>query len=1145
MGTVLFGSGPAVMGQTPYPNRAAELDARRLMGKARYENDKFTEAAEEFRRCIELKPDSGPDHFNLGLTLMRATGFDESHRMVDRARQLDPGLLGAYYVQGIVYKRQREYEKAIKSLRHVIDRDPACLGAHYNLGVCRNILQQREQAIESFKNVLELDPQHPSSHYQLMGLYRRIGDVENAKRHREVFDSVKETVDASEKTVEALERSKYSYIMEAPRLSPDLSPVPDAKVRFVDVSTEADLPTAVRSPEANAVELGDYDGDGDLDIYAINASSAPGRGANRLFQNKGDGKFIDVTSVAGVGDVRLGFDAVFGDYDNDGHTDLYVANWGANVLYHNRGDGTFEDVSNKAHVDEPQFGYKALFFDYDHDNDLDIFIGNYFESASARVEPTDSAPVLQDDLPGQSNALLRNNGDGTFADQTDESGLLVAVDKTNDAIYGDFDGDHDTDLYVVNVDGSSRLFTNVRQGRFTSGGALSSELQRRARVASEADFNHDGHPDLVVAAGGHAPGLRLYGNDGHANFTGVPIAAAPKRYPPRRLHVLDYSNDGWDDLLVADLGSVHLLAGVGQGKFRDVTTVVGLSQAFGPVSKTTDPSGRSGRAMRIADVAAGDLDGDGDVDIVVYSRDKGLRLLRNNGGNKRNWIDVHLVGKKVNKSGYGSTVEIASGGHYQKQTVRDGVVHFGIGDLEGVDVVRVTWPNGAAQNVIRPPINSLLTIEEHVRVSASCGFLYAFNGNAYELINEILGIGPLGVPMAPGVYHQPDSTELTLIAGHQLVAKDGYYDLRLTEELRETMYADKITLRAIDHPAGLEVIPNEMFSAPPFPEDKFFAVADKRSPISAVDDRGADVLSLVAQHDERFATFPLTKYDGLAEPHSLTLDLGDLSGADRIMLYLDGWIYWSDSSTVMAIAQDPRFAFSPLKLEVLDAQGVWHTAIESVGLPTSKGIVVPVDLTGRFLCDDHRVRLSTNMCIYFDRVFVSTRERAEKCRVTELPVAHADLHYRGFSKMTRDALGFERFDYANVSPTGPWSPPAGLLTRYGDVTPLLGEPDDMYVIFGPGDELSLRFDAAALPQLPVGWTRDFIFFADGWVKDGDLNTKFSETVTPLPFHGMSGYPYPEGERYPDTPELRRYLREYNTRYSRPRVGLLRADARKR
>lgn len=245
----------------------------------------------------------------------------------------------------------------------------------------------------------------------------------------------------------------------------------------------------------------------------------------------------------------------------------------------------------------------------------------------------------------------------------------------------------------------------------------------------------------------------------------------------------------------------------------------------------------------------------------------------------------------------------------------------------------------------------------------------------------------------------------------------------------------------------------------------------------------------------------------------------------------------------MAIAQDPRYELTPLSLEVRDNQGRWQTAIESVGLPTSKGLVVPVDLTGRFLCDDYHVRLSTNMRVYFDRIFVSTHDEADRCRMIELPIAHADLHYRGFSKMTRDAFGFERFDYDDVSVTGSWNPPAGLFTRYGDVTPLLAAPDNMYVIFGPGDELSMRFNAATLPKLPVGWTRDFIFYANGWVKDGDLNTKFSETVTPLPFHGMSGYPYPAGERYPVTPEHQRYLNLYNTRPSRPTVGVLPIEER--
>ena len=184
------------------------------------------------------------------------------------------------------------------------------------------------------------------------------------------------------------------------------------------------------------------------------------------------------------------------------------------------------------------------------------------------------------------------------------------------------------------------------------------------------------------------------------------------------------------------------------------------------------------------------------------------------------------------------------------------MVHFGLGDLTGVDVVRVTWPNGIAQNVIRPKINEVLTIEEYVKVSASCAFLYTYNGTRFELVNEILGIGPLGVPMAPGVYYPLDDTELTKIESHQLAARNGVYELSLTEELREITFADQITLRAIDHPAELEVIPNEMFASPP-PEDKFFAVGDHRPPVSAVDDRGIDVLPLILKRDGRFPTFPL------------------------------------------------------------------------------------------------------------------------------------------------------------------------------------------------------------------------------------------------------------------------------------------------
>ncbi len=1141
---VLLCLGTVAWGASPDEKGAQELDARRLLGTAYYENDEFKPAAEAFRRCVALAPDSAADRFNLGLVLMRAQDYDASLTALEASERLDGGLLGVHYVRGIVYKRQKQYDAAIESLAKVVAGDAQCWGGYYNLGVCYKYVKKFDEAKVAFEAAARISPSHPSSRYQLITLARRGGDVEEAKRHAEIYDRIKDTIDESEKTVEALERSKYSYIIASSRVSKELPPEPDAEVRFTDVTAAAGLEAPSKSAPAppperfnrsecdaakvrdgyvpwigGAAALGDCDADGDLDVYVVNCASDPASSANRLYRNEGQGRFADVTAAAGVGDGGMGMDAVFGDYDNDGHNDLYVVNHGPNVLYRNRGDGTFEDVSEAARVHEPQFGRQAVFVDYDHDNDLDLLVINDVTLAELPEAEQFSVPG---DFPGEVNTLLRNNGNGTFTDQTDEAGLLVDRAQSRAVVFADLDGDADTDLFVCNADAPSPLFANARLGRFATGGSFTPAIERGALAVADGDFNRDGKPDLLVGVGDE---LYLYTNQGKAAFQGTPVAReGNSKGAVGDIKVFDYNNDGWPDLLVSDAQgqSLSVLAGAGRQRFRDVSAAIGLDKPFG----------------RITHVIAGDVDRDGDEDILLHTCDRGPRLLRNDGGNRRHWIDVRLVGKKVNRNAYGSVVEIAGGGHYLRQTVCDGAVHFGLGSLGGIEVVRVTWPNGVAQNVIRPPVNQDVKVEEYVKVSASCAFLWADNGSRFELVNEILGVAPLGVPMAPGVYHQPDCTELTKIEADQLVARNGMYELRLTEDLREIAYADQITLRVVDHPAELEVVPNEMFTAPPFPEDKLFAVREHRAPRSAVDDRGNDVLPQVLERDGRFPTFPLTHYDGLAEPHSVTVDLGDLAGAEEIMLYLDGWIYWAESSTVMAIAQDPRFALTPLSLQVPDRRGRWRTVIESVGLPTSKGAVVPVDLTGRFLCDDTRVRLSTNLCVYFDRIFVSTANKVARCRVTELPAAYAHLHYRGFSRMERSRLGFERFQYEHVTPFGSWSPPKGDFTRYGDVRPLLDRPDDMYVIFGPGDELTMRFDARSLPSLPKGWVRDFVFYANGWVKDGDLNTALSDTVAPLPFHGMSGYPYPASERYPDTPELRRYLRTYNTRPGLPTVGPL-------
>jgi hypothetical protein len=229
-------------------------------------------------------------------------------------------------------------------------------------------------------------------------------------------------------------------------------------------------------------------------------------------------------------------------------------------------------------------------------------------------------------------------------------------------------------------------------------------------------------------------------------------------------------------------------------------------------------------------------------------------------------------------------------------------------------------------------------------------------------------------------------------------------------------------------------------------------------------------------------------------------------------------------------------------LQVKDAAGQWKTVIEDMGMPSGKPKTMAVDLTGKFLSDSREVRIVTNLCLYWDEIYLLESSDAPPNRMTAVAMEAADLQYRGFSKPTIDPQRKqpERFDYQTVSFTSMWNPTPGNYTRYGDVATLLAEPDDRMTVMGSGDEIAMRFAAGGLPALPAGWKRDFLLLVDGWAKDGDANTAFSQSVLPLPFHGMSSYPYPATEAYPQDPAHMQYLRDYLTRPAlrliRPLVG---------
>ncbi|NOT31031.1 MAG: hypothetical protein HOP15_11335 [Planctomycetes bacterium] len=381
----------------------------------------------------------------------------------------------------------------------------------------------------------------------------------------------------------------------------------------------------------------------------------------------------------------------------------------------------------------------------------------------------------------------------------------------------------------------------------------------------------------------------------------------------------------------------------------------------------------------------------------------------------------------------------------------------------------------------------------------------------------------------------PDHDEYVLVKGEQLVPKDGVYELHFTEELREVTYLDRIRLDVVDHPADSEVFPNERFSFPPFPVAHTHTVKEPLLPLSAVDQNGKDWRDELARDDKSFA-IPFESlngpYRGLATPTTLELafDPARVQAAAQLRLFLNGWFYWTDASVNLAVARHPDFEFIPPLLSVPDGNGGWKEC-GSIGFPAGKLKTMAVDVSALLNRDDPRIRLFSTLRLYWDSIRLATDADNAPLVTTPLEPLSAHLWQRGFSR-SFPLLGehdCEWFVWDELEPEPRWNQHPGLYTKLGETRPLLAAIDDRFVVMGAGDALSVRFDARELPPLPPGWRRDYLVFLDGWAKDRDPNTLEALFVEPLPFHGMSAYPYRDDERYPDDEEHRAYRREWNTR----------------
>jgi len=880
-------------------------------------------------------------------------------------------------------------------------------------------------------------------------------------------------------------------------------------IKFTDITSSAGLDVINKGTGNTHITACDYDGDGASDLYIGRSGSRSGSYRHYLLRNE-LGNFRDVSVESGIQHQGVESSAKFGDYNNDGFQDLYIMKEGSNILYKNTGEGSFVDATDQANVGDGSNGNMSLFFDFDHDGDLDLFIAT-----------------------GNSNLLYRNNADDTFLEQAVRSNLSGGRVNSTDAAFGDFDEDGDIDLFVVNSDGQNTLNINQRQGIFrdnTEGSGL--ETEAGANAVTAGDYNNDGFLDLFITSTATGS-CRLYHNLGDGSFeTDDRSEELNQTLKDIRVHdasFLDFDNDGFLDLLVvgeagiAGKNGVSLYHNDGTGKFWIAENILP-----GDLS-----SGRQIQTM--------DYNDDGDTDVLITSLDGSVRLLRNDGGNNNHYVKMKLVGlrtgsAKNNYYGIGAKVEIRAGNLYQSKVVTEPAIHFGLGPRSKADVIRILWTNGVPQNLFYPGTDQDL-VEEQV-LKGSCPFLYTWNGEEYVFLKDIMWRSALGMPLgimgeAKEYANSDASVDYIKIPGELLKPKNGKYTVQVTGELWETIYFDKIALVALDHHDSVEVFVNERLIPSHVTGYKVYQVTDKLIPVSASDINGMDLLPLITEKDDRYVS-NLTpgKYQGLTERTELTLDLGEIDHSKDLILFLNGWIFPTDASINASISQSAAVEVIPPYLQAINDRGEWETIIENLSFPMGKDKTVVADLSGKISTTDPRIRICTNMEIYWDQIFYANENTDSPIMSHSINPSSADLHYRGFSRTFRKGgrYGPHWFDYSEVVSTGqPWRDLLGTYTRYGDVLPLLTEADDKYIIKNAGDETSITFNTEGLPALPEGWTRDFLIHSVGWVKDGDLNTASGQTVGPLPFHGMTRYPYGPDESYPADKEHKDYLKEYNTR----------------
>lgn len=1104
---------------------SAALNRLRALGTAYMEEEDFPNAIRVYQEAAAQVPDSVSDAINLGIANYHGDRNEDCIRILKQACEKQPKNPFANYTLGLAYKKIGDSTNAVTYFQAVADVDATDAATLYNLGLAHLNLKNNDEAANWFKKTIAIDPAHSPAHYNLFLYYARvIKDANRAKGFMTRFQELKKK--EPDRPASAVDEGKYlgPIEFEIPK-DGQLNFTSELKARFAlnpvwtDAVHQALISGATGAiPTARALTAIPDLTNHNTAIVIGNFAQTP------LLVVAPDGKILKQT------DLGKGITGCApADYDNDGDVDLLVYAPAPTIrLLQNTGDWNLKEASGALSLPNDGLGcVDALWSDFDADGDMDLFL---------------SRPILDD--PQHGDLILQNNGNATF---TDITAKIEGLPQGKSCSYAACDLDNDNDLDIIRASLNPQdpnnplirveVFANQREVRFkkTAGknipiGYLNYDYQPLRLICR--DFNNDRKMEIAL------PGLNFHQNpeyilalDAAGNLVSSP-AFSNLAIPPTLQNAADLNNDGYEDLLVSwnpPQGAVGL-------EFNGSIPQVFWNQSpkeFA-VDRETIPFPDSPSAFFFSPQIA-DLDFDGDLDLLL-STNSGLKIFENQTGNQNQSVELKIEGHKNPADGYGAKILVKDDLFFVKKEVTSPVTHIGLGDRKQADIIRITWPNGIFQNLIQTPAGTIKSVTEKPGYAGSCLFVYTWNGEKYDFIADSLCNAPLGLYVGGG-YYPPNPDEYIRIPGNQIRTKDGQYEILMREELREITYLDQMELLSASHPEALEIHCNECFTMPPFPEFQLIGLSKNAHPPRKVtDNHGNDVTELLTQNDCRYPqpwiedeNEKSTRMDGVVKEHTFEIDLGDVQNAKTLYLFMTGYLDWPNSSNARSLEQNPEHDFVMPMLQVKNAKGEWQTVRNPMGFPAGKLKTVPVDLSNVFLTNDRTIRIVSTVQVHWDRMLVDTTPILDGFAVQQYPFKNAELRYGGYARAYQlSDAGPQWYDYSTRTDNYRWDYQTGAFTRYGDVSPLLTDFDDKYIIIQHGDEVCVHFggegEASAEPQ-----SLTYFMKAVGWVKDLDYSTAYGQTVEPLPFKSMSAYPYRSNESYPWDAEHTAYWLEYNTR----------------